>query len=153
MENTEIIERVKALIGKYLDESGVELIEMTYRREQGGMTLRLLADTPEGITIAKCEEINGYMGELLDKENVIDEHYVIEVSSPGLDRPITTDRDFERSLGRELDITTYAPVDERKTHEGKLIGVDKENVVIESAGVSVVIPKNKIARARLKIEF
>lgn len=153
MEATEIIKRVTELIGPYLNETGIELVEMTYRREQGGMTLRLLVDTPEGIHIDECEALNNYLGELLDAEDVIGEHYVIEVSSPGLDRPIKTDRDFERSMGKILEVSTFAPIDGRKAHEGKLSGISKEDIVLESDGVSTAIPRGKIAMARLKIDF
>jgi ribosome maturation factor RimP len=151
--SSDITEVVKELVQPYLEESGVELVEITYRREQGGMTLRLLVDTPEGIKIAECESLNNHLSELLDKEEVIGEHYIIEVASPGLDRPLKTDRDFERVLGKDLEVTTYVLVDGRKAHEGRFIGMDKESIVIESGGVSIVIPKASIALARLKIEF
>ena len=149
----EIVDRVKSLIERYLEKNGIELVDVIYRREQGGITLRLLVDTPQGITIAECEALNTYLSELLDKEDVIEGHYVLEVASPGLDRPITTDGDFKRVMGKEIDITTYEPIDMRSTHEGRLIGMDKENIVIESGGISTVIPRAKIALARLKIEF
>jgi ribosome maturation factor RimP len=149
----DVVERVKELVAPYLESNGAELVEITYRREQGGMTLRLLVDTPEGIKIAECESLNNYISELLDKEAIIDEHYIIEVSSPGLDRPMKSERDFERALGKELEVTTYGPVGGRKTHEGRFIGMDKENIVIESAGVSTVIPRKSIALARLKVNF
>ena len=97
--------------------------------------------------------MNNYLSELLDKEDVIPDSYTLEVASPGLDRPIATDRDFERAMGRTLEVTTYEPIDMRKTHEGILIGMDKEKIVIESRGISVVIPRDKIARARLRVEF
>jgi len=149
----DIVERVKELVGPYLDTSGVELVEITYRREQLGMTLRLLVDTPEGIKIDECESLSNYLSGILDKEEVIGEHYILEVSSPGLDRPIKSDRDFERSLGKDLEVTTYVPIDGRKTHEGRFIGMDKDGIVIESAGVSTVIPRKSIALARLSIKF
>ncbi len=117
------------------------------------MTLRLLVDTPEGIRIDECESVNKHLSEVLDKDDFIGEHYVIEVSSPGLDRPIKTDRDFERSMGKKLEVTTFAPVDGRRNHSGSLIGMDKEKIVLETDGVSVEIPRDKIAMARLKIEF
>jgi len=149
----ELIERVNDLITNYLQQNKIELVEITYRREGQGMVLRLLIDTPSGITIKECEDLNNFLSEMLDSENVIEERYILEVSSPGLDRPIKTDRDFKRSMGRELYITTYEPIDARKTHQGKLIGMDKENIVMESNGVSTVIPRYKIARAVLKLEF
>ncbi len=149
----DIIERVKELIANYLEEYSIELVDITYRREQGGMVLRLIVDKAGGINLKECEELNNYLSETLDKENTINERYLLEVSSPGLDRPIRTDRDFERAMGREIDITTYEPIDGRKTHMGRLIGMDKEKAVIESNGTSTVIPRAKIARAVLKIEF
>jgi ribosome maturation factor RimP len=149
----EIIDRVKEFVAKYLEENGIELVDITYKREQAGMTLRLLVETAEGITIDECEKLNNFLSESLDKENIIDERYVIEVSSPGLDRPIITDRDFKRAMGKELDITTYEPIDTKRAYSGKLIGMDGENVVVEAFGISTVIPKKKIARAKLKIEF
>ena len=150
----EVVERVKELISSYLEENNIELVDITYKREQGGvMMLRLLADTPEGITIAECEELNNYISEALDKEDVIGERFLLEVSSPGLDRPIVTDRDFVRVMGKELDIRIYEPIDGKREHQGKLIGMDKENVVIESGGISTVIPRAKIAKATLKLEF
>ena len=153
METIEIIKRVTELIGPYLNENGLDLIEMTYRREQGGMTLRLLVDTGEGIHIDECEALNNYLSELLDSEDVISEHYVIEVFSPGLDRPIKTDRDFTRSMGKALEVTTFAPIDARKTHFGSLVGMNSDKIVLESDGVSTEIPRDKIAMARLRIDF
>ena len=149
----EIVERVNSLIESYLERNGIELVDIIYRREQGGMILRLLADTPEGITIAECEALNNYLSEMLDKEEVVAEHFLLEVASPGLDRPIVTDRDFARVIGKELYIRMYEPVDGKREHQGKLIGMDSENAVIESNGISTVIPRAKIAKATLKLEF
>jgi len=149
----EIPDRVKELITDYLNERGIELVDIVYRREQSGMVLRLLVDTPEGIRLSECEELNEYLSETLDRENVIDGYYTLEVSSPGLDRPITTERDFERSMGKELTISAYEAIDGKKAHAGRLIGMDKDNIVIDSNGISTVIPKAKIAMAKLRIEF
>ncbi|MBU0881591.1 MAG: hypothetical protein KKE81_05275 [Candidatus Omnitrophica bacterium] len=84
MDEIKIIERIKELIDPFLDASGIELVDMTYRRESSGMTIRLLVDTPEGVRIDECEAVNKTLSELLDKEDFINERYVIEVSSPGL---------------------------------------------------------------------
>ena len=149
----EITNRVKDLISGYLESHDIELVDIIYRREQPGMVLRLLVDTPEGIKISECEELNVYLSEALDKENVIAERYTLEISSPGLDRPLKTDRDFERSLSKKIEVTTYEPIDGRKTHEGTLVGMDKESIVIEANGVSTVIPRAKTAIARRKVEF
>ncbi|OGW85158.1 MAG: hypothetical protein A2987_07280 [Omnitrophica bacterium RIFCSPLOWO2_01_FULL_45_10] len=150
----EIVERVKELITDYLDANGIELVDITYRREQGGMTLRLLVDKAgDGISVYECEKLNNYLSEGLDKAAIIDERHLLEVSSPGLDRPLKTDRDFERSMGKELNVTTYEPIDMKREHYGRLIGMDEDKIVIESEGVSTIIPRDKIAKAQLKIRF
>ena len=149
----EIVDKIRQIAEDHLKGRDTEIIDVIYRREQQGMVLRVLADTPEGITVDECEELNNFLSEALDKEDVIEDRYILEVASPGLDRPMKTDRDFERAMGKMLDVTTYERVDDKKAHEGALIGMDKENIVIESNGVSTVIPKIKIALARLKIEI
>lgn len=149
----EITEQARQILDGYLKGRDIEIMDIIYRREQGGMVLRILIDKPEGVTINECEELNNFLSGELDKEDVIQDRYTLEVSSPGLDRPIKTDRDFERAMGRILEITTYEVIDGKKAHEGRLIGTDKENVVIESNGISTVIPRNKIALARLRVEF
>ena len=149
----EVVDRVKSLIESYLEDHDIELVEIVYRREQGGMVLRLLADTLGGITVAECEALNNYLSEALDKEEVISEHFIIEVASPGLDRPLVNDRDFERAMGKELEIRMYEPIEGSREHQGKLIGMDKENIVLESSDISTVIPRLKIAKAVLKLEF
>jgi ribosome maturation factor RimP len=149
----EVTEQVSSLIASYLEENSIDLVEITYKREQGSMILRLLVDTAQGITINECEKLNNYLSEFLDKNDIVDEHYLLEVASPGLDRPITTDKDFKRVMGKELYISTYERIDAKKEHEGRLIGMDKESVIIESGGVATVIPKIKIARAKRRIEI
>ncbi len=149
----EIVDRIKEFIAYYLSENDIELVDITYRREQPGMVLRLLVDTAEGVTMKECEGLNNFLNGLLDREDVIQERYTIEVASPGLDRPIISDRDFDRVMGKPIRITTYEPINGNKTHEGKLLGRTQELIVIEKDGVSVMIPRNKIANAKLKLEF
>ncbi len=149
----EIIDRVKEIAEVYLKEHGIELIEVVFRRENNGLVLRIVADTADGITVSGCTGLNKFLSEVLDREDVIQDRYTLEVSSPGLDRPISTDRDFERSMGKELELTTFEAIDGRKTHEGLLVGIDKDNIVIERQGISTVMPRSKIALARLKIDF
>ena len=149
----ETIDRVKEIAKDYMAEHDIEIVDITFRRESQGLVLRILADKPQGIRVSECEEFNKFLSEALDKEDVIQDRYILEISSPGLDKPIKTDRDFERAMGKGLEITTYEMIDGRKTHEGSFLGMDKDNIIIESDGVSTVIPKNKIALARLKIKF
>lgn len=151
--NEQIIESVKALVDSYLKDHAIELVDVIYRRESPGMVLRLLVDTAEGITIEECEDLNKYLSEVLDKESVIEDHFVLEVSSPGLDRALKTDRDFERVAGNELMITTFEPIEGKRVIEGKLVSSDKEKLFIEAVDKTIIVPRAKIAKATLKIEF
>ena len=149
----DLFARIQDLIDDYLVEHQIEVVEMAYKRINGEMTLQLFVDTPNGIRMEECEALNKHVGEVIERENVIESHYVVEVSSPGLDRPLKTDRDFERNLGKDIELTTYEPIDGRRAHDGRYVGMDKEKIVVEKDGISTVIPRNKIAVARLKIEF
>ncbi len=149
----EIVDRVREIAEVYLKDHGIELIDIIFRREGPALVLRIVADTSQGITVSECTGLNKFLSEVLDREDVIQDRYTLEVSSPGLDRPIKTDRDFERSMGKVLEFTTFEVIDGRKTHEGLLAGMDKDNVVIERQGISTVIPRRDIALARLKIDF
>jgi ribosome maturation factor RimP len=149
----EMAERIKGLIASYLEEKEIDVVDIIYRREGGDMVLRLLVDKPDGITIGECEELNNTLSDLLDKEDLIKERYLLEVSSPGLDRPLKTESDFKRVLGKALAISTYESVDGKKDHGGILVGMDSGNIVLERGGISTVIPKAKIARAVQKIEL
>ena len=153
MQREELFACIQDLIDDYLVEHQIEVVDMAYKRINGEMTLQLFVDTPNGIRMNECEALNRHVGDAIERENLIETHYVVEVSSPGLDRPLKTDRDFERNLGKEIELTTYEPIDGRKTHQGRAVGMDKEKIVVESEGISTVIPRNKIAVAKLKIEF
>ena len=142
-----IAEKIKDLIGNLLQDNGIDLVDVTYRREQGGMTLRFLVDKAGGITLNECAGLNGVIGELLDREDVIQEHYVLEVSSPGLDRPLKTGRDFERAAGKAARIHTYEPVAGRRDFEGEVGPVGQTSVYI--GGIEIDI--ENIAKARLRI--
>ena len=152
-KNMEIVDRIREITEIYLKDHGIELIDIVFRREGPALVLRIVADTEDGITVSECADLNNFLSEVLDREDVIQDRYMLEVSSPGLDRPIETDRDFKRSMGKELEFTTFEAIDGRKTHEGVLVGMDKDNVVIERQGISTVVPRIKIALARLRIEF
>jgi len=151
--NMRQIEKVKECVSGCLAKKGVELVDLIYRKEGGDMVLRILVDTAEGVTLGQCEEINRELSDLFDNENIIENHYILEVSSPGLDRHLKSDSDFIRLIGKGILVTTFEPIDGRREHEGVLVGLETEQIVIEQEGVSTVIPRAKIAKAVQKIEF
>jgi ribosome maturation factor RimP len=149
----EVVERVREILREYLDAHAIELVEMTYRRESQGLVLRLLVDTQAGIKVSECEALNHFLSEKLDAEDLIGERYILEVSSPGLGRPLKTNLDFRRVVGRVIEVDISESVDGKRHIEGALTGMASDAIVVESRGISTVIPKSKIALARLKVEF
>jgi len=154
-ENRLLAEVVRDAVADVLASQGVELVDLSFRREGSRMVLRLLVDKPGGITVDECTHLNQMIGEILDREDLIHDRYTLEVSSPGLDRPLVTKRDFERNIGRKVKITMdKALIDREKIEEGKLCQVDDENIVIVGKnGTSKIIPLKGIKKAILEVEF
>lgn len=154
MEENVVIEKVRELTSRLLSEAGIELVELTYRRESGGMVLRFTVDKAGGITIGECGSLNRQIAGILDEVNAIEESYMLEVQSPGLDRKLVTTSDFERTIGKEIFVVTYGPVEGKSDITGKLKWVGEESIKIEfPSGDDITIPRNMIAKAKLHFEF
>ena len=118
----EIVDRVKELLLPILEEGGFELIDVEFVRGPVGWVLRIYADRPEGgITISDCQWISERIGTLLDVEDLIPHAYNLEVSSPGLDRPLKTRRDFEKHVGMVVKKKTHEPMDNQRNFKGDVI--------------------------------
>ncbi len=144
--------RITGILSPIAERRKVEIVGITYKREGPAMVLRILLDKADGITLDECGQVNKELSKLLDKGNIIDEYYILEVSSPGLDRLMKTEKDFEQVLGKNVKVTTYAPIDSKNVFIGKLLGIGSSTIVIEdNEGISTEIPREKIAKARLEI--
>ena len=132
-----------------LDGSGIELVDVEYVKEKDWY-LRVFIDKPEGIGIEDCQALSEKLEEKLDVEDVMPEPYILEVSSPGLDRVLKKPRDFERERGKEVDVSLYEPMDGEKLLVGKLEGFGEQGLFLEGREP---IPKEKIAQVRLHIEI
>ena len=154
MEENIIIEKVRELASPLLSEAGVELVDLTYRRESGGMTLRFAVDKAGGITVGECGILNRKIEAVLDEADPIEGSYILEVQSPGLDRKLVKTSDFERTIGKDIFVVTYGPVENKREFTGKLKWVGEESIKIEfPTGGEVTIPRNMIAKAKLHFEF
>ena len=129
--------------------SGVELVDVEYVKEKDRY-LRVFIDKPEGIGIEDCQSLSERLEKLLDERDVIPEQYILEVSSPGLDRVLKKPRDFERERGKQVDVSLYEPMDGEKLVVGTLAGFDGAALALEGREP---IPKEKIAQVRLHIEI
>lgn len=132
-----------------LEGSGVELVDVEYVKEKDWY-LRVFIDKPEGIGIEDCQALSEKLETRLDEQDVVPEAYMLEVSSPGLDRVLKKPRDFEREQGKAVEVSLYEPIDGEKRIVGTLESFDGEALILEGRSP---IPKGKIAQVRLYIEI
>lgn len=147
------MELVGAKAAAVLEPQGFELVDVEYQREGGQWVLRLFIDRPGGVTLGDCATVSRQVGDLLEVADPIDHAYTLEVSSPGLDRPLKSAHDFERYTGREVRIKTYSPVEGRKNFRGKLLGLREGRVEVEVDGRLYAIPREAISKAKLEIDL
>ncbi|MGQ9825060.1 MAG: ribosome maturation factor RimP [Desulfotomaculales bacterium] len=134
-------------------ELNLELVEVEYTKEAGRYYLRVFIDKPGGVTLDDCQALSERLGVLLDEADPIPNPYFLEVSSPGIERPLKKAGDFERFAGREARVKTFAPVEGRRQFKGRLLGANEEEVRMEVAGRVVVLPLKNISSARLAHDF
>ena len=147
-------ERTEKLLGPILEENHFELVDVEYVKEGGSWYLRAYIDKPGGITVDDCEIVNRALGDLLDEEDFIEDSYILEISSPGLGRPLKKERDFVRSLGEEVEIRTYRMVNKQKEFRGILKAYDKDTVTIETEEEEEqIFERENIALIRLAFDF
>ncbi|MBQ7481377.1 MAG: ribosome maturation factor RimP [Lachnospiraceae bacterium] len=146
--------RTEALIRPILDRLGFFLWDVEYVKEGADHYLRAYIDKENGITIDDCVEVSRALSDELDREDFIDEAYILEVSSPGLGRALKKDKDFERSIGQSVDIKTYKPIDGLKQMTGVLLSYDKDSIEIASEdGKKKKIGRSDIAKINLSVDF
>ena len=145
--------RAEALLQPIVEQFGFELVDVEYVKEGGTWYLRGYVDKPGGITINDCEAVSRQFSDRMDEEDFIPDSYVMEISSPGLDRPLKKPKDFERSIGKEVEIRTYRPVDHCKEFVGTLISYDDDTITVETEGQNKAFERKDIALVRLYIEF
>ena len=133
---------------------GFELVDVEYVKEAGTWYLRAYIDKPGGITVDDCEAVSRKFSDVLDEKDYIEDTYIFEVSSPGLGRPLKKDKDFQRSLGEEVEIRTYRPIDRQKEFVGELKAYDKESVtIVYEDDTEQTFQRQEIALIRLALDF
>ena len=145
--------KTEELIVPILDAKGFELVDVEYVKEGQDYFLRAYIDKPGGITIDDCVAVSREMNVLLDELDYVDGAYTFEVSSPGLGRPLKKPRDYERSMGEEVEIRTYKAMDGSKEFYGILKAYDDSTVTIQSEEEEITFNKSDIALIRLAFDF
>ncbi len=148
----EIVDRVQAIAMPLLSEQAMELVDIEYRREPRGWVLRLLIDKEEGVTLNDCTRVSEELGRILDVEDFILNPYTLEISSPGLNRPLKREEDFLKYRGRRIRMKTFHLIGTRRQFKGKLVGVTEGRIEIETEGEIFRIPLCEVAKANLEID-
>ncbi len=147
-------QKTEALLLPIMERNGFELVDVEYVKEGSNYYLRAYIDKEGGITIEDCEVVSRELSDLLDVEDFIPEAYFLEVSSPGLGRQLKKDKDFARSIGEDVEVKLYKPMDKKKEFEGALVSFDTENIVLRiSEKEELTIPRESIAMIKLAIHF
>lgn len=144
------IDKVRRLVEPVIAAEGLELVEIEYRREPLGWVLRLFIDREDGVGIDDCTLVNRLLGDLLDVADPIAHAYHLEVSSPGLDRPLRTWRHFAREVGHVVAVVAREPIDNRKKFKGILRSAEADIITLDCDGQSFSIPLAQVERARLR---
>lgn len=148
---------IVALVTEWVEEiiegSDLELVDVEYVKEQTGWILRVFLDKPDGIDLEDCQWVSGLLDKKLDGEDPIPGAYSLEVSSPGLERPLKKATDYERFAGRKVQLRTYSGIYGHKRFEGTLLGLQGDKVLLKWDGETIEIPLELVAKANLAMEL
>ena len=156
MAESETARAVRSVAQRVTEDRGFELVDVEIKKGKGGQLVRLFVDKEGGIGLAELESVSHEVSAVLDAEDPIQGHYTLEVSSPGLDRPLKDEKDFRRFIGKLARISSYEPVEGRRHWTGRLTEVEGGAVTVrleKEKDALARIPLAKIASARLEVEF
>ena len=145
--------RTEALLTPIAQANGVEIYDVEYVKEGADWYLRAYIDKPEGVNIIDCETVSRALSDALDKADFIPDAYILEVSSPGLGRTLKKDKHLEKSIGEEVEIKLFKPVEKCKDYAGILTAFDEKTITILDGDVSRTFERSTIALIRLALDF
>ncbi len=145
-----VVERIWDLTTPVITAEGMELVEVEYRRESQGWVLRLFVDRDGGVSVEDCAAVSRVVGDLLDVADPIHGPYHLEVSSPGLDRPLRRWEHFANQIGKVVAVRTRLPIGSRKNFKGILLAADPQGIRVDCDGTPYDIPLDAVERARLR---
>jgi ribosome maturation factor RimP len=149
----EIMDRVRAIAKPILSDEGMELVDVEYRRESKGWVLRLFMDKAGGVTLDDCTRISQEVGRSLDVEDFISTPYALEVSSPGLTRPLKKVEDFMKYRNHTIKVKTFDPIEHRRHFKGKLLDISENRIEIEMEEGIFQIPLSNVSKANLEMDL
>ena len=154
MNKKEIINEVTAICDSIATSLNYELVDVEYIKELGSFYLRVYIDKQGGITLDDCQNMSETISNKLDEKDPITSAYFLEVSSPGLDRPLKTDKDFNRNIGKDIDLNLYSAFNNKKKYEGRLIEYNQEFITINDEDENEIkIPREAVSVVKLALKF
>ena len=151
---SKITESVAELVRPIIEANGMELVDVEFKKQYGQDTLTVFVDKEGGMDLIACEKIHNAISDPLDElDPTAGKAYVLNVSSPGLDRPFKTQKDFEKHLNEDVEISLYAPIDKLKKFEAKLLRYNGESIDVELKGKKINIDIKNIALIHVAIKF
>jgi ribosome maturation factor RimP len=148
-----LIDAITELTEPIIASEGLELIDVEYQKESRGWVLRFYVDTEGGVTINHCSRLSQQIGDVLEVKDIIPHGYVLEVSSPGLNRILKREKDFIGSIGKTVKVKTCEPIEQRKNFQGTLIDCSHERVTLKIDSQDFVIPLSLISKAQSVYHF
>lgn len=148
-----VSDSVFALVSPIAESFGLEVIEVLYEKRYDGMNLTVVIDKDGGVTIDDCERLHRAIDAPLDELDPIDVPYTLNVSSPGIDRPLKLERDYKRNLGKDICVKLYQPRDGKKEYKGTLVAYDAETFTVEANGKQTTFNKKDTAKVEPIIVF
>lgn len=153
MAQNKVAVKIEEMVAPVAERMGVELVDVEFVKEGGRWFLRIFIDKPGGVGLDDCQAVSEQVDRLLDEKDPIEHSYTLEVSSPGIERPLKKQSDYERFKGHLVSITTYAPLNGQKRFTGHLTDASQSGIVLDIKGSQMNIPMEQVASARLAVEF
>ncbi len=149
----DIEKKTEALLTPIAEKCGVSIYDVEYVKEAGEWYLRAYIDKEGGVNINDCVDVNHALSDALDEDDFIEEAYTLEVSSPGLGRTLKKDRHFQHSIGMEIDLKTFQPIDGVKEFSGILKAFDKDTITVDINGEDKIFQRKELSVVRLALDF
>lgn len=152
MKFEKLLQEVRQVVEPILESQGFELVDLEYQRESQGWVLRIYLDREGGVSLDDCAGISHEVGAVLEVKDLIPSAYILEVSSPGLTRPLKKPEDFNKFRNQMVKIKLYEPLDGRRNFKGTLLGLEGDRVRVEVEQQVYELPLQRIAKANLEID-
>ena len=153
MEKPSIYQAITELIKPVIKENNIELVDVEYKKAGKTWVLIVFIDKKDGVTVEDCQKLSPEIGDLIEVHELISAPYILEVSSPGLDRSLKKDRDFLRNKGKRIKIKTFSPINNKKQFSGTIKSFADKTLFLENSAGILGVQIDQIAQAKLIIEF